>query len=82
MNLFKRGEAAKVLTLEVAWTERGYRMLKVLVFCLVALSVANTATAGNTCNSAINAVPVILLVHQEWKETQEHRPVENSFVPD
>ena len=61
MNLFKRGEAAKVLTLEVAWTERGYRMLKVLVFCLVALSVANTATAGNTCNSAINAVPVILL---------------------
>ena len=34
-------------------------MLKMFILSLVALSVAGNAKAGNTCNSAVNAVPVI-----------------------
>ena len=35
-------------------------MLKVLILSLAALSVADTTKAENTCNSAVNAVPLIL----------------------
>ena len=36
------------------------RMLKVLIPCLATLSVAETAAAESTCNSAMNRLPVIL----------------------
>ena len=54
------GQVCTVLSWQVAGAEDTTTMHKVLILSIAALSVADTSKAENTCNSAVNAVPLIL----------------------